>query len=247
MFANEVIARSAWSYLVRSIPGGFDSQLSIDELAAWTIKLTGSLTANVNVTFPAQVAGSVWCVENGTSGSFSLTVQNTSGAGVTIAQGKRALIQWNGVDFVPLETDANLLGAATLGNNTNLTALLGIVAGITMAGGLNLAGGLGGNALTPDAFRFVASAVSYGSDADKTLLPAAYAGVHLDLTSSVPLTATRKLIVPLNGFWIVLNTTSGGQSVQVIGASGTGTTIANGKTAAVRGNGTNVVRVTADV
>jgi len=59
-------------------------------------------------------------------------------------------------------------------------------------------------------------------------------------------TALRNLVVPLvPRCWTVFaNTTTNG--VQVIGASGTGTTIAVGKTAIVECDGTNVRRVTAD-
>jgi hypothetical protein len=40
---------------------------------------------------------------------------------------------------------------------------------------------------------------------------------------------------------------TGGFGVQVIGATGTGITVADGKRAIVYADGTNVVRVTADV
>jgi len=60
------------------------------------------------------------------------------------------------------------------------------------------------------------------------------------------LTATRDLIVPLmKRQWTVRNTCTGG-SVRVIGASGTGITIATVKTAIVECDGTNVLRITAD-
>jgi hypothetical protein len=45
----------------------------------------------------------------------------------------------------------------------------------------------------------------------------------------------------------VFANTTGGHGVQVIGATGTGVTIADGKRAIVYADGTNVVRVTADV
>lgn len=61
------------------------------------------------------------------------------------------------------------------------------------------------------------------------------------------LTATRNVVVPLvRRRWTVRNTCTGG-SVQVIGASGTGVTIATLKTAIVECDGTNVLRLTADV
>ena len=69
-------------------------------------------------------------------------------------------------------------------------------------------------------------------------------GVTLTFTGT--LTATRDIVVPLVGKkqWTVYNGT--GQSLRFIGASGTGITVATGKHAIVRSDGTNIVRVMAD-
>ena len=64
--------------------------------------------------------------------------------------------------------------------------------------------------------------------------------------SAGTVSTTRDFIVPV-GFpkqWAVTNNTS--QSVRVIGATGTGITIATTKTAIVAADGTNVIRITAD-
>jgi hypothetical protein len=63
------------------------------------------------------------------------------------------------------------------------------------------------------------------------------------VTSGVSLTATRNLIAPMiAGFnWAVENATTGGHSIQVIGATGTGVTIASGYTMTVYCDGTNYV------
>lgn len=90
-------------------------------------------------------------------------------------------------------------------------------------------------------------AYSFSSDANKTLTAAEARGNVIDCTSAVSLSTTRNLVVPLNlAPTVVKNGTTGGQSIQVIGASGTGVTIATGKVAIVFGDGTNIVRVTAD-
>ena len=61
------------------------------------------------------------------------------------------------------------------------------------------------------------------------------------------LTALRNLVVPLGPQqWTVFANVTGGFGVQVIGATGTGVTIADGKRAIVYSDGTNVVRVTPD-
>ena len=86
------------------------------------------------------------------------------------------------------------------------------------------------------------------SDANITLTWSEAANDILQFTSGVSLTATRNVVVPLAARqWTVYNGTTGAQSLQFIGASGTGITVANGKRAIIYADGTNVVRVTADV
>lgn len=84
------------------------------------------------------------------------------------------------------------------------------------------------------------------SDANQTLSAAEARCQILEATGA--LTALRNLVVPLGAQqWTVFANTSGGFGVQVIGATGTGVTIADGKRAIVYADGTNVVRATADI
>ncbi len=86
------------------------------------------------------------------------------------------------------------------------------------------------------------------SDANITLTWSEAANDILQFTSGVSLTATRNVVVPLAARqWTVYNGTTGAQSLQFIGASGTGITVANGKRAIIYADGTNIVRVSADV
>ncbi len=87
---------------------------------------------------------------------------------------------------------------------------------------------------------------AFPTDANYTAL-AAEADVDVINISAGVVTATRDFIVPI-AFpkqWTVINNTA--QSVRVIGATGTGITIATLKTAIVMADGTNVRRLTADV
>lgn len=84
------------------------------------------------------------------------------------------------------------------------------------------------------------------ANANQTLSAAEARCQILEATGA--LTALRDLIVPLGAQqWTVFANVTGGFGVRVIGASGTGITIADGKRAIVYADGTNVVRVTADV
>lgn len=84
------------------------------------------------------------------------------------------------------------------------------------------------------------------SDANTTLSAAEARNQILQFTGT--LTAQRNIVVPLGvQMWVVYNNTTGGFGLQVIGASGTGIVVAAGKRAIVYADGTNVVRVTADI
>lgn len=87
---------------------------------------------------------------------------------------------------------------------------------------------------------------AFPSDANYTLTqPEAEADV-ISITAGT-ISTTRDFIVPIAfpKVWTVINKTA--QSVRIIGATGTGITIATVKTATVMADGTNVVRLTADV
>jgi hypothetical protein len=83
------------------------------------------------------------------------------------------------------------------------------------------------------------------ADANQTLTYQQAMCESMELTGA--LTALRNVVVPLvpRAYTVFANTTAFG--VQVIAASGTGTTIAPGMRAIVECDGTNIVRVTSDV
>lgn len=86
-------------------------------------------------------------------------------------------------------------------------------------------------------------------DANYTAVQADYQAQIMEFTSSVSLGATRNIVVPINNVtykWIVFNNTTGGQSLQFIGVTGTGVTVTPGKRAIIYTDGTNVQRVTPD-
>jgi hypothetical protein len=84
------------------------------------------------------------------------------------------------------------------------------------------------------------------ADANKTLTYEQAMCESMELTGA--LTALRDVIVPtVVRNYIVFANTSGGFGVRVKTSAGTGITVADGKRAIVECDGTNVVRVTADV
>ncbi len=87
---------------------------------------------------------------------------------------------------------------------------------------------------------------SVAGAANVTLTATEAANHILEFTGA--LTGDIQVIVPLTDAvdWIVFNNTSGAQTLTVIGASGTGIVVGQGKRAILYSNGTNIVRVTAD-
>jgi hypothetical protein len=87
---------------------------------------------------------------------------------------------------------------------------------------------------------------AFPADANYTAT-AAEVDVDVINISAGTISTTRDFIVPIifPHQWTVINNTA--QSVRIIGATGTGITIATGKAAIVLADGTNVRRVTADV
>lgn len=82
------------------------------------------------------------------------------------------------------------------------------------------------------------------SDSNHTMTAQESSAFYIKVTSTVSLTATRNLISPSGRFpFTIENATTGGQSIQIIGASGTGVTIPNGYTYAVWNDGTNYVQI----
>lgn len=84
------------------------------------------------------------------------------------------------------------------------------------------------------------------ADANQTLTYEHAMCESMELTGA--LTALRDVIVPtVPRNWIVFANTSGGFGVRVKTSAGSGVTVADGKRAMVECDGTNVVRLTADV
>jgi hypothetical protein len=88
------------------------------------------------------------------------------------------------------------------------------------------------------------------SDANQTLTYDEASCDILEFTGNI--STTRNIVLPLatKQYTVFNNTTidsGGGDSLQFIGPTGTGVSVAAGKRAIIYANGTNIVRVTADV
>lgn len=86
-------------YLSKSIAGSSNVTLTAAEARNMVIELTGLLTGNVIVFVPQREK--VYIVFNNTTGAFSVTVQPvTSGTGIAVTQGSKALLYCNAINVV---------------------------------------------------------------------------------------------------------------------------------------------------
>ena len=86
-----------------SVAGGSNVTLTRAQAACDILEFTGALTANIQIIVPLAV--DKWVVYNGTSGAFTLTVIGPTGAGVAVAQGKRAIVYADGTNIVRVTPD----------------------------------------------------------------------------------------------------------------------------------------------
>lgn len=109
-------------YETQAITDGADTVLTIANGASSTarnyvLQLTGVLTANRNLIVPAIEKS--YIIHNATTGGFSVTVKVSGQTGVTVANGKRALVYNNGTDIIEFaNAPVTEAGTQTLTNKT---------------------------------------------------------------------------------------------------------------------------------
>jgi hypothetical protein len=87
--------------------------------------------------------------------------------------------------------------------------------------------------------------VIFTSNVSHTMSATEYSNYFLEVTSSITLSAPQNLIAPLTQgqSFAIQNNTTGGQSITIIGSSGTGVTITDGYTVAVVCDGYNYIQI----
>jgi hypothetical protein len=153
-------------------------------LGVTTLLVSGALTSNAVLVLPLS-AGSRWIIANNTTGSYTLTVQGATGAGVAITQGSALTVFTDGTAY--FAASANLSGAylpidGTAVAATKLaTARAFSVTGLATAAGVNF-DGTGAVALNVTGLN-VPSALGYTPANDAAV-------VHLAGTETI--TGTKK-------------------------------------------------------
>lgn len=95
-------ATFAFDYTVIDVPGVGDYTLTGTELNRVAYRFTGILTGDRDIVVPDTVQ-QYW-VDNQTTGSYVFTVRTSSGTGVTISSGERAILYSDGTDILDADT-----------------------------------------------------------------------------------------------------------------------------------------------
>ena len=133
--------------LIKAVDGNTNVTLSSTEAHNLLYVLTGVLTGNISVLWPATIG--LYLVNNQTTGAFTITLGSTTpGATVTVSQGGFAIIYTDGTNFFSLPSGIALfLSALTVSGTANIGGTLSVVtvlvaADIDVAGGIDIGDGL---------------------------------------------------------------------------------------------------------
>lgn len=89
--------------LVKSVVGNATVNLTTDDSRSSYIEFTGLLTGNINIV--VTLAPWSWQIFNNTTGAFTITIKTLSGTGISVAQGKRAILTSDGTNVVRITPD----------------------------------------------------------------------------------------------------------------------------------------------
>lgn len=104
-----------------NVAGGASVNLTAAQYGMPILVLTGALTANINLIFPAS--SGAWVVRNQTTGNFTITCKTANGTGVVVSQGYSNALWGDGANLYAEQSDwANI---ALTGTPTAPTAAIG--------------------------------------------------------------------------------------------------------------------------
>ena len=109
-----------FDYTVIDVSGSGDYTLGGSELNRVAYKFTGVLTGNRSIIVPATVQ-QYW-PDNGTTGTFTLTIKTAAGTGVTVGQGARSIVYCDGTNVVDADTSTISTPISIADGGTGATA-----------------------------------------------------------------------------------------------------------------------------
>jgi len=163
---NSTSATTGWvpgvHYGVTALTGLASSSVILTTLQAAKTRITlaGTLTSNINLTFPAWTRS--WTVVNNCVGAFSVTCKTPSGTGVVIGSGISALINCDGTNITQDSNQQIPVATATAsGNAINLAQLNAVITALALGNASTKTVGTGANQI-PDMNSFTFSGTAAG-------------------------------------------------------------------------------------
>ena len=99
--------------LSKSVAGNVDVTLSAIEANNTILHLTGALTGNINLIVPLGTNPRLWVVSNATTGAYTLTVKGSTGTGIAVAQGDKAVLAQDGTNVIAIIATTSGAGTVT--------------------------------------------------------------------------------------------------------------------------------------
>ena len=123
-----------------------------DEGRALFLKYTGTLDSACTITLAPNTVNKMWFIENATSGSQNIIISQGSGANITIASGKIAVVYTDGAGSgaavldaladLELSSTLSVAGATTLTGAATLSSTLVVAGATTISSTLAVTGGV---------------------------------------------------------------------------------------------------------
>jgi hypothetical protein len=214
---------------------GSNVTLTATQYGKQILILTGALTANINLIFPALAYG--WIVVNETTGSFSITCKTSGGTGVVVAQGGWATassIQGDGTNIYSQAGNfvSNASLAATLASYVTSASLATTLSGYVTTASLasQLASYVTSAALATDLAPYLLSSTAASTYVSNGALTTTLASYLLSSTAASTYVSNSLLATTLSAYITstALNTklvpyyhtASGGSALVTIQAGG---------------------------
>jgi hypothetical protein len=112
----------------------------------YAIIIASPASANITITAPAAIKS---YISNNTSGTYSVKIVGAGPTtGVTLAVNEKAIVAWNGSDFVKISSSIVATGTVTSVGGTGTVNGITLTGTVTSSGNLTLGGTLSGVSLT---------------------------------------------------------------------------------------------------
>lgn len=124
-----------------NVAGNSNVTATSDDAECLVQRLTGALTGNISYLMPAR--GSLYIIDNQTTGAFSVTVKTVAGGsvGIVVAQDAQATLWSDGTNILEAVSASQIFsGNVTIGGDLNVTGDAAVQDNLTVGGDFGVSG-----------------------------------------------------------------------------------------------------------